>query len=99
MQPSGGMLNKKNKAKSEVFNLGTGNGYSVFEVIQSFEKVSGERLNYKVIGRRAGRYRKGLGGYPICEQGTGMACRKKPRRYDSVGLEMGKKLQGRAKHQ
>jgi UDP-glucose 4-epimerase len=38
----------------EVFNLGTGNGFSVLEVIQSFEIVSGVKLNYKFVSRRPG---------------------------------------------
>jgi len=48
------MLNKKNKSNYEVFNLGTGNGYSVLEVINSFEKISGVKLNYKIVDRRPG---------------------------------------------
>lgn len=48
------MLNNKNKKPFEIFNLGTGNGYSVMEVIKSFEKVSGQKLNYKVVDRRPG---------------------------------------------
>ena len=35
-------------------NVGTGNGYSVLEVVKEFEKVSGEKLNYKVVDRRDG---------------------------------------------
>ena len=38
----------------DIFNLGTGNGVTVLEAIQSFEKVSGEKLNYKLGARRAG---------------------------------------------
>ena len=38
----------------EVFNLGTGKGSSVLEVIQSFEKVSGQKLNYRIVERRRG---------------------------------------------
>ena len=38
----------------EVFNIGTGKGFSVQEVIKSFEKVSGVKLNYKIVDRRAG---------------------------------------------
>ena len=38
----------------EVFNLGTGKGSSVIEVIQSFERVSGLKLNYEIGDRRAG---------------------------------------------
>ncbi len=48
-------LNKKNY---EVFNLGTGNGVSVFEAIKSFEKVSGVKLRYNVVGRREGDIEK-----------------------------------------
>ncbi|MEG0851718.1 UDP-glucose 4-epimerase GalE [Flavobacterium plurextorum] len=48
------LLNKKNLAKVETFNLGTGKGSSVLEVIQSFEKVSGKKLPYKIMPRREG---------------------------------------------
>ena len=48
------MINNKMKRDFEVFNLGTGNGYSVLEAIKSFEKVSGQKLNYKIVGRREG---------------------------------------------
>lgn len=48
------MLNGKNKANYEMFNIGTGNGFSVFEVIKSFEASTGVKLNYKVVARRAG---------------------------------------------
>jgi UDP-glucose 4-epimerase len=42
----------------EVFNLGTGNGFSVMEVIHSFERVSGVKLNYKIVTRRPGDVEK-----------------------------------------
>lgn len=48
------LINKKNADKVEVFNLGTGKGNSVLEVINAFEKVSGEKLNYHIVGRREG---------------------------------------------
>ncbi|NJO90136.1 MAG: UDP-glucose 4-epimerase GalE, partial [Chloroflexia bacterium] len=48
------LIERKNKSAYEMFNLGTGNGFSVFEVIKSFEKVSNSKLNYKVVARRAG---------------------------------------------
>ena len=48
------LLENKNKANYETFNLGTGTGSSVLEVVKSFEKVSGEKLNYKIVGRREG---------------------------------------------
>ena len=52
------LIENKNKSNFEVFNLGTGKGNSVLEVIKSFEKVSGKKLNYKIIGRRAGDIEK-----------------------------------------
>ncbi|MFC2100229.1 UDP-glucose 4-epimerase GalE [Bacteroidota bacterium] len=51
-------LNKKNMKSFEIFNLGTGNGNSVMEVIKSFEKVSGQSLNYKITNRRPGDVEK-----------------------------------------
>jgi UDP-glucose 4-epimerase len=48
------LINKKNASNCEVFNLGTGNGYTVLEAIQAFEQVSGVKLNYQLGPRRAG---------------------------------------------
>ena len=48
------LLDKKNKKNRMLFNLGTGNGVSVMEAIQSFEKVAQMKLPYVIGGRRAG---------------------------------------------
>lgn len=48
------LIDKQNQANVEIFNLGTGKGSSVLEVISAFEKVSGKPLNYKIVGRREG---------------------------------------------
>jgi len=48
------LLNGKNKEKMEFFNVGTGKGSSVLDVIKAFEKVSNKKLNYKIVGRREG---------------------------------------------
>ena len=48
------MLNGKTKKKVEIFNLGTGNGFSVLEVIQSFESSTGVKLDYRIMDRRPG---------------------------------------------
>ncbi|SDE45119.1 UDP-glucose 4-epimerase GalE [Cellulophaga baltica] len=48
------LFEAKNKENYEVFNLGTGKGSTVLEVIKSFEKVSGKKLNYKIVPRRSG---------------------------------------------
>ena len=46
--------NNNNKKDFEVFNVGTGTGSSVLEVIKAFEKVSNTTLNYKIVARREG---------------------------------------------
>jgi UDP-glucose 4-epimerase len=48
------LLEKKNKKNVSLFNLGTGNGVSVLEVIRSFEKMAGRKLEFKIGGRREG---------------------------------------------
>ena len=48
------LLNKKHQDNFEIFNLGTGKGSSVLEVIQAFERVSKQKLNYKIVNRREG---------------------------------------------
>ena len=48
------LLENKNIEKVETFNLGTGTGSSVLEVITAFEKVSDTKLNYQIVGRREG---------------------------------------------
>jgi UDP-glucose 4-epimerase len=48
------LIQKKNVSKVEIFNLGTGTGSSVLEVIGAFEKVSGQKLPYKIVPRREG---------------------------------------------
>ena len=48
------ILEKKMAEKVEVFNLGTGRGLSVLELINEFEAATGVKLPYKIVGRRAG---------------------------------------------
>lgn len=48
------LLDKKNTEKVEIFNLGSGVGSSVLEVIEAFEKVSNQKLAYKIVDRRDG---------------------------------------------
>lgn len=48
------LLDNKNVENFEVFNVGTGKGSSVFEIIQSFEKVTGKTLAYEIANRRPG---------------------------------------------
>ena len=48
------LLSEENASDLEVFNIGTGRGSSVLEVIHAFEKVTDQKLNYKIVERRAG---------------------------------------------
>lgn len=48
------LIHAKNKENYEIFNLGTGKGFSVLEVIRSFKKSTGVSLNYEIVGRRPG---------------------------------------------
>ena len=52
------ILEKTQKEKVEVFNIGTGRGVSVLELINGFEKATGVKLNYQIVGRRAGDIEK-----------------------------------------
>ena len=48
------LVDKKTSKKTEIFNLGSGDGYTVLEVIKAFEKVTGVKLNYTIGPRRPG---------------------------------------------
>lgn len=48
------LVEEKQKEKVEVFNIGTGTGLSVLELISAFEAATGVKLKYKIVGRRAG---------------------------------------------
>ena len=52
------LVQNKSKAKYEIFNIGTGKGNSVLDIVNTFEKVTGLKLNYKIVGRRAGDIEK-----------------------------------------
>jgi UDP-glucose 4-epimerase len=48
------LIDGKQKANYEFFNLGTGSGLTVLEVIKAFEEVNGVKVNYQIVDRRAG---------------------------------------------
>jgi UDP-glucose 4-epimerase len=52
------LMERKNKINPEIFNLGTGKGYSVLDIISSFEKTTGVKLKYNFSGRRSGDIEK-----------------------------------------
>ena len=48
------MVEGRSKADYEIFNIGTGRGVSVLELVHRFEQANGVKLNYRIVGRRAG---------------------------------------------
>lgn len=48
------LMENKNKSDIEIFNLGTGKGTSVLEIIKTFERANNIKLNYKIVERRSG---------------------------------------------
>jgi UDP-glucose 4-epimerase len=48
------LLSKKNESSFEFFNVGTGMGVSVLQLLHAFESATGQKVNYKIVGRRAG---------------------------------------------
>lgn len=48
------LINNKNRANYEVFNIGTGRAVSVLELVEKFQSVNSVKLNYKIVGRRDG---------------------------------------------
>jgi len=48
------LIEKRNNSNCEVFNLGSGNGVSVLEMLRAFEEITGVELNYTIGKRRAG---------------------------------------------
>lgn len=52
------MLQKETKSQIETFNLGTGRGLSVLEIIETFMKVTGVDVPYRIVGRRSGDVEK-----------------------------------------
>jgi len=52
------LVKRKNKAAYEVFNLGTGQGNSVLEIVETFEKITGETVSFQIVKRRPGDVEK-----------------------------------------
>ena len=48
------ILDSKNDKNFQVFNIGTGQGHSVLQVIDAFEKVTKKKIKYKITSRRKG---------------------------------------------
>lgn len=65
------LIEKKQKANYEIFNLGTGKGYSVLDVIHSFEQASGRALPYRIVERRSGDVEQMYAGTKLANEELG----------------------------
>jgi UDP-glucose 4-epimerase len=70
------ILKNDQEEQIETFNLGTGKGYSVLEVIRTFEKVSGNTLNYKIVDRREGDVEKVYAATKLANEKLGWKAQK-----------------------
>jgi UDP-glucose 4-epimerase len=61
------LIRRKNTQNYSVLNLGTGSGVSVFEAIKAFERVTGKKLNYTVVPKRAGDVEAIYSDTTLCE--------------------------------
>ena len=62
------MLGGKSLDNVEIFNLGTGNGVSVLELINTFEAATGVKVPHKIVGRREGNGRKDCANAVSCNR-------------------------------
>jgi len=70
------LLADNNESNTEVYNLGSGKGYSVLEVIEAFKKATGEKLQYKIAGRRKGDVISAYADTKLAEQKLGWKSKK-----------------------
>lgn len=81
------LLNKEQEKKLEIFNLGTGVGYSVLEVIQFFESITGSKLNFEITERREGDVPKLFASTDLAKEKLGWCAKRKLREMISSSLE------------
>jgi UDP-glucose 4-epimerase len=89
------MLSRKNNEQIEVFNLGTGRGLSVLEVINAFEKVNHVKVNYSIAPRRAGDTEKVWADTSKANQELGWKAEKSLEDTLKSAWEWEKKVRGR----
>ena len=70
------MLDNKMKEEVEIYNLGTGRGLSVLEIIKTFEEVTGLKLPFKIVGRREGDVEKVWGNPSLANRELGWSAKE-----------------------
>mgnify|MGYP006296641913 FL=1 len=88
------LIADKNKANYEYFNLGTGRGNTVLEVINAFEKATGQKLNYTIVGRRSGDVEKVYADTSYANQELGWKAEKTLEETLKSAWEFEKKYRG-----
>lgn len=88
------LLAKRQKTNYEVFNLGTGMGHSVLEVIHSFEKTSGRKLLYRIVGRRPGDIEQMYASTTLANQELGWKAEKNLDEMTASAWKWEKKIRG-----
>ena len=73
-----------------MFNLGTGKGLSVMEIIKTFEKATGQKVNYKIHPRRPGDISSVYADTSLANKELGWKADSQHRRNLVVSLELGK---------
>lgn len=91
------MLKQQQKTNLEVFNLGTGRGLSVLEIIKTFEKVNGVKVPYKIVGRRPGDIEKVWADPSLANKELGWKAERTMEETLRSAWEWEKKLASRAK--
>lgn len=91
------MLKQQQKSNLEVFNLGTGRGFSVLEIIKTFEKVNGVKVPYKIVGRRPGDIEKVWADPSLANKELGWKAERSLEETLRSAWEWEKKLASRAK--
>ena len=86
------LLHREQKTSYEVFNLGTGNGYSVLEIIDAFEKASGKPLNYEITVRREGDVPQLFASTELANERLGWTAKKNLNEMISTSWEWEMKL-------
>ena len=70
------LLADNNESNTEVYNLGSGKGSSVLEVIEAFKKATGEKLQYKIARRRKGDITAAYADTKLAEKNLGWKAKK-----------------------
>ena len=65
------LLDKKNKQNIEFFNLGSGTGSTVLEIVNAFEKANNIKIKYEIKPRRAGDIEQAYADYSLAKQELG----------------------------